>query len=83
MTHFCLLSSPDISYSLNAFFVSNPIQITNIALSMHRFSTSEPLPPYLYGCMCIEHVLQGEVAAVVEVVLAEVLHQLEVVQTVS
>lgn len=39
--------------------------------------------PYLYGCMCIEHVLQAEVAAVVEVVLAELLHQLEVVETVS
>lgn len=33
--------------------------------------------------MCIEHVLQAEVAAVVEVVLAELLHQLEVVQAVS
>lgn len=33
--------------------------------------------------MRIEHVLQAEVAAVVKVVLAEVLHQLEVVQTVS
>lgn len=33
--------------------------------------------------MCIEHVLQAEVAAVVEVVPAKLLHQLEVVQTVS
>lgn len=33
--------------------------------------------------MCVEHVLQAEVAAVVEVVLAELLHQLEVVQAVS
>lgn len=33
--------------------------------------------------MRIEHVLQAEVAAVVEVVLAELLYQLEVVQTVS
>lgn len=33
--------------------------------------------------MCIQHVLEAEVTAVVEVVPAEVLHQLEVVQTVS
>lgn len=33
--------------------------------------------------MRIEHVLQAEVAAVVEVVPAKLLHQLEVVQTVS
>jgi len=33
--------------------------------------------------MCIEHVLQAEVAAVVEIVSAKLLHQLEVVQTVS
>lgn len=33
--------------------------------------------------MRIEHILQAEVAAVVEVVPAELLHQLEVVQTVS
>lgn len=33
--------------------------------------------------MCVEHVLQGEVAAVVQVVSAKLLHQLEVVQTVS
>ena len=32
--------------------------------------------------MCVEHVLQAEVAAVVEVVPAELLYQLEVVQTV-
>lgn len=33
--------------------------------------------------MCIEQVLQAEVAAVIEVVPAELLHQLQVVQTVS
>lgn len=33
--------------------------------------------------MRVEHVLQAEVAAVVEVVPAELLHQLEVVQTVG
>lgn len=33
--------------------------------------------------MCVEHVLQAEVAAVIEVVHAELLHQLEVVQTVG
>lgn len=32
--------------------------------------------------MGVEHVLQGKVAAVIEVVPAELLHQLEVVQTV-
>lgn len=38
--------------------------------------------PYLYRCVRIDHVLQAEVAATVEVVPAELLHQLEVVQTV-
>lgn len=38
---------------------------------------------YLDGGGGVEHVLQAEVAAVVEVVPAELLHQLEVVQTVS
>lgn len=86
MTHFCLLviSSPDISYSLkNTFlFFFNPIHTANIALST-SVTYIRTAAPYLYGCMCVEHVLQAEVAAVVEVVLAELLHQLEVVETVS
>lgn len=86
MTHFCLLviSSPDISYSpKNTFlFFFNPIHTANIALST-SVTYIRTAAPYLYGCMCVEHVLQAEVAAVVEVVLAELLHQLEVVETVS
>lgn len=38
---------------------------------------------YLYGRVRVQKVLQAEVAAAVEVVPAELLHQLEVVQTVS
>lgn len=37
---------------------------------------------HLYGRVRVDHVLQAEVAAAIEVVPAEVLHQLEVVQTV-
>lgn len=38
---------------------------------------------YLYWGVSVEHVLQAEVTAMVEVIPAELLHQLEVVQTVS
>lgn len=40
------------------------------------------LVTYLYRSVSVDHILQAEVAAAVEVVPAELLHQLEVVQTV-
>lgn len=61
--------------------------MANIALSTAptciSFSVICEYSPDLHRCMCIEHVLQAEVAAVVEVAPAELLHQLKVVQTVG
>lgn len=57
-------------------------QIIQTCLSLWRLDTAK-FQPYLDGGGGVEHVLQTEVAAAVQVVFAEVLDELEVVEAIS